>query len=129
MHLERNHQNNPNAEHDQACEALVNMEAVNASVAKADVVVLILGLNVGSTNEEGRDRTDYALPGKQADLVQVMAALGKPVVAVVISGGAVGIDYIGTREDWSLLIPGQSGIYGPRALARVLFGDVAPSGE
>ena len=55
-------------------------------------------------------------------------ALGKPVVVIMLSGGAVGMEWIASQAAWSLLIPGYAGIFGPRAIARTLFGDVAPSG-
>jgi beta-D-xylosidase 4 len=122
------HEDNPNAYKDQACGELTDMALVNSTIEAADVVVLLLGLNIGSTNQEGVDRLDYGLPGKQPDLVQAVGSLGKPVVAVVLSGGAVGVDYIRTRNDWALIIPGQSGVFGPRALARMIFGDAPPAG-
>ena len=45
----------------QACPSLVNMTAVNSSMAAADVVVLFVGQNVGVTEEEGRDRPIYGM--------------------------------------------------------------------
>jgi hypothetical protein len=112
----------------QDCTKLVNQSAVKAAVAAADVVILILGEDIGVTNSEGTDRNSYQLAGKQTTLAQMVVALGKPTVAIVLSGGAVGMDWIASQPAMPLLIPGYSGIFGPQAIARTLFGDVAPSG-
>ena len=95
---------------------------------KADVVVLVVGLASWVTQSEGHDRLSYTLPGKQQDLVELVAAQGKPVVVVLIAGCAVGIDFIAARKDWALLVPGVGGPFGGSAIARTLFGDAAPSG-
>jgi hypothetical protein len=109
------------------------MEDVLAKAKAADVVVLMLGLDIKVTSSEGTDRSHdqagYALPGKQGDLVQAIAALNKPTVVIILSGMAVGMDYIGTRRDWPLLLPGYGGIFGPTAIAQALFGDYTPSGK
>jgi hypothetical protein len=117
----------------QSCSALEGMDDVLAKAKAADVIVLMLGLDIKVTSSEGTDRSHdqagYALPGKQGDLVQAIAALNKPTVVIMLSGMAVGIDYIGSRLDWPLIIPGYGGIFGPTAIAQTLFGDYAPSGK
>jgi len=102
-------------------------------VAAADVVVLVLGLSQFITNGEGVDRAygadGYALPGKQLELVQLVARLNKPTVVVLLSGMAVGIDFIARQTRWPLLIPGYGGPYGAVAIAQALFGRTSPSGK
>ena len=112
----------------QNCDALVNQSAVKAAVAAADVVLLVLGEAIGVTNQEGTDRQGYQLAGKQTSLAQLVGTLNKPTVVIMLSGGAVGMEWIATQTAWPLLVPGYSGIFGPRAIANTLFGDVAPSG-
>lgn len=112
----------------QNCNALANQSAVKAAVAAADVVLLILGEAIGVTNQEGVDRQGYKLAGQQTALAQLVGTLGKPTVVIMLSGGAVGMEWIASQTAWPLLVPGYSGIFGPDAIAKTLFGDVAPSG-
>ena len=83
------------------CAQLSNVGEVNATVSRADVVLLILGLANFVTNGEGVDRPDYNLPGKQVALVELVAEFQKPVVAIVLSGMAVGIDVL-ARTGWGV---------------------------
>ena len=78
----------------------------------------------------GGDRTDLGLPERQVALIKAAAAAasGKPVVVVIVSGSAILI------EDWrddagAILQTFYSGMEGGTALARLLFGEVSPSGR
>ena len=131
---------------------------MTANVKEADVVLLVLGLDikvtitlfitlfhklfhhlfdqqhlVQVTNKEGQDRnhdwTGYALPGMQQELARQIASVGKPVVVVELSGMAVGMDYIAAQDQWPLVVGGYGGRYGPEALAQILFGDISPTGR
>ena len=113
----------------QTCSSLVDLPRVQAVVNEADVVILMLGLAQQITNGEGVDRGGYGLPGRQQTLVEFVASLQRPTVAVVFSGGAVGMDFIANRDDWPLLLPGYGGRYGPVAIAEALFGRFSPSGK
>ena len=117
-----------NAAKQQACVSLVNMTYFNSSIASADVVVLFVGQNVGVTEAEGTDRPIYGMAGQQPTLIRMVAELKKPVVVVLGSSSAVGMDFIKSRSDWSVLLPGLGGIYSTKAIANVLFGDTAPAG-
>ena len=81
----------------QSCSQLVGLSNVNATIAGADVVLLLLGLEVEITGQEGTDRAHteagYALPGMQAELARVVAAHKKPTVVIMVSGMAVGMDF------------------------------------
>ena len=80
--------------------------------------------------EEGefRDRAKLSLPGHQEELIEQVAATGKPVVVVLIGGSAITmsrwIDKVrGVIDAW---YPGEEG---GRAIADVLFGDYNPAGR
>jgi beta-glucosidase len=80
--------------------------------------------------EEGefRDRAFLSLPGRQEDLIEAVAATGKPVIVVLIGGSAVTmtrwIDRVaGVIHAW---YPGEQG---GNAVADVLFGEANPSGR
>jgi len=93
---------------------------------KADAVIVAVGFDP-ETESEGADRT-FALPAGQDELIQEIAAANKNVIVVVTSGGNVDmnqwIDKVpGLIEAW---YPGQEG---GTALAKIVFGDVNPSGH
>jgi len=103
------------------------VESDAKAIAKsADVVVVAVGFDPG-TESEGADRT-FALPPGQDQLIQDIAAANKNVIVVVTSGGSVDmnawLDKVpGLIESW---YPGQEG---GTALAKILFGEVNPSGH
>ncbi len=76
----------------------------------------------------GGDRIDIGLPRRQIALIEAAAASGKPVVVVIIAGSAVLV------EEWrekagAIMQTFYAGMAGGTALARLLFGDVSPSGK
>lgn len=76
----------------------------------------------------GGDRLDLGLKGEQVALIEAAAASGKPVVVVVVAGSAVLVE--GWRKHCnSILQTFYSGMAGGTALARLLFGEVSPSGR
>lgn len=131
------------------CTSTAGFEAALAVAGGADVgvVVAAFGLN-GGQEGEGHDRKSLGLPGAQAQLLASLVALGKPLVLVLIHGGAVALpDLSGSSSNrvagapppvpapsspplpaaiLSLFYPGQAG---GEAATRLLFGDVSPSGR
>jgi beta-glucosidase len=92
--------------------------------ARCDVAVIAVGIEEG----EFRDRSSLALPGHQEELITRVAALGKPVVVVLIGGSAV------TMTRWldqvpAVLVAWYPGEEGGRAVADILFGDESPAGR
>ena len=76
----------------------------------------------------GGDRLELGLNASQIALIDAAAATGKPVVVVIVAGSAVLVEE--WRERTSAIIQTfYSGMEGGTALARILFGDVAPSGK
>ena len=111
-------------------------EAV-AKARGADVVVAFLGLNAWLEGEEmplkvpgfdGGDRTSIALPRTQLDLLDALAATGKPVVVVLQSGSAIALGP-DTAKARALLEAWYPGEQGGQAIAEVLKGSVNPSGR
>ena len=110
---------------------------LKAAVAKADVVVAAVGLTSDIEGEEmpiavegfaGGDRTAIDLPADQRRLLEAAKALGKPVVVVLMNGGAVGLAW--AKEHSSAVLeawyPGQAG---GQAVAQVLAGQADPGGR
>jgi beta-glucosidase len=99
-----------------------------AAAQDADYVIVFGGLNKNSHQDsEGGDREDYGLPYGQDALMEALAATGRKLVFVSISGNAVAMPWIdkvpAIVQGWYL------GSEAGPALADVLSGDVNPSGK
>ena len=95
-----------------------------AAAKQADIAVIVAGIEEG----EFRDRAMLNLPGKQEEMIRQIAAIGKPVVVLLVGGSAI------TMTGWldkvsSVLDVWYAGEEGGHAVADVLFGDYNPSGR
>ena len=95
--------------------------------AAASAIVLAVGIDQ-SQEREGLDRTITTLPGAQEELVAQIAALGKPTVLVLISGGTMSLGKLKVAVPAIVAAP-YGGEMGGVALADILFGGVSPSGK
>ena len=91
----------------------------------ADAVVLVVG-EYPYRSGENSNVSDLSLPPGQAELVQAVAAWGKPVVLVVIAGRPLAITKQVAQVD-AVLYAWQPGIEGGAALGEILFGLESPS--
>lgn len=129
-----------------------DLPAAAAAAAAADAVVIVVGttadeegeyipgdINLGQeaagqaarpARSRGGDRTHLGLPAAQVALIRATAAAaaGKPVVVVIVAGSAIMV------EEWrgevgAILQTFYAGMEGGRALARLLLGEISPSGR
>ncbi len=104
---------------------------------QSDVVLMFLGLSPRLEGEEmkinvegfrGGDRVWLRLPEVQERVLENIAAVGKPVVLVLMNGSALAVNW--AREHVPAVVelwyPGQAG---GAAIADVLFGDYNPAGR
>ncbi len=111
-------------------------EAV-AAAKDADVVVAVVGITSELEGEEmkvnvpgfnGGDRTSLDLPQPERDLLEAVAATGKPLVVVLTNGSALGINW--TKEHANAILdawyPGEEG---GTAVAQTLSGRNNPAGR
>jgi beta-glucosidase len=111
-------------------------EAVKTA-QQADAVVAFVGLSRDFEREEkriqvpgfnGGDRTDIGLPEPQQQLLEALAATGKPLVVVLMSGSALAVNWVqehaaAVLEAW---YPGEEG---GTAIAETLAGLNNPGGR
>jgi beta-glucosidase len=108
-----------------------------AAAKKADLVVFVGGLSAAIEGEAmpvkapgfvGGDRTNIELPQPQEALLERLHATGKPVVLVLASGSAMGVNWADAHlpviiQAW---YPGEEG---GSAVASLIAGDFSPSGR
>jgi beta-glucosidase len=111
------------------------MERALAAARDADHILLTLGNTPDLENEEkpvheqgfsGGDRTSIMLPKSQADLMDAVAALGKPFTVVFTCGAAISFD---ASKPNAALDVWYYGEHGAEALADTLVGDSNPAGR
>lgn len=108
-----------------------------AAVRDADVTVAFVGLSPDLEGEElkidipgfnGGDRTDLGLPASQQAMLERAAASGKPLVVVLMSGGAVALNWAKAHAD-AIVAAWYPGEEGGAAIAQILAGDYNPGGR
>jgi beta-xylosidase len=101
--------------------------------AQAEVVVLCIGDNEQTSREAWMgnhlgDRPSLDLVGRQDELVDAIAATGKPIVAVLFSGRPASVRNL-SKKAASILEVWYLGQESGRAIAEALFGDLNPGGK
>ena len=94
---------------------------------QADVVMLVLGES-GDMSGEAASRSSLDLPGQQEKLLEAVAATGKTIVLVLMSGRPLAISWAAEHVP-AILEAWFPGTEGGNAVADVVFGDVNPSGR
>jgi beta-glucosidase len=108
-----------------------------AAAKSADVVIAVVGITSQLEGEEmpvsepgflGGDRTSIDLPQPEEDLVEAVAATGKPLAVVLMNGSALAVNWINQHanaivEAW---YPGEEG---GAAVAETLSGKNNPAGR
>ena len=105
-------------------DASTRIEAAVRLAGDSDVAIVVAGIEEG----EFRDRAFLALPGRQEELIRAVAATRKPIVVILVGGGAI------TMSSWiddvdaviDVWYPGEEGGH---AAADVLFGSATPGGR
>jgi len=115
---------------------LLQAEAVSAA-QQADLVVAMIGLSPELEGEEmkvqvegfsGGDRTDVKLPASQVQMLEQVAATGKPMVVVLLNGSAVAVPYAEAHAN-AILEAWYPGEFGGKAIAQTLKGENNPGGR
>jgi beta-glucosidase len=111
--------------------------AAVAAAKSADVIVAVVGITSRLEGEEmpvdqpgfsGGDRTTLDLPQPEEDLVQAVAATGKPLVIVLMNGSALSVNWEKAHAN-AVLEAWYSGEEGGAAIAETLSGKNNPAGR
>lgn len=102
----------------------------------SDVVILCMGLDETLEGEEGDtgnsyvsgDKEDIELPGVQRELMEAIADTGKPAVFCLLAGSDLNLKYAAEKFD-AVMMLWYPGCQGGKAAAKVLFGEISPSGK
>jgi beta-glucosidase len=110
-----------------------DIRAAVAAAARAEVVVLVVGENSlredpEHTSGENLDRDSLELPGRQLELARALAATGKPLVVVLVSGAPICGAWLAEHAR-AIVQAWEPGMHGGTAVAEVLFGLQNPSGK
>lgn len=108
-------------------EGELNEEEICQACEDGDVIVAVVG-ELCSMSGEASSKADITLPGKQREMLSKLLESGKPVVTVLMNGRPLALGWEAEHlpvivEAWHL------GIEMGNAVAKVLFGDVNPSGK
>jgi beta-glucosidase len=111
-------------------------EAIEAA-RNADVVIAVLGISSELEGEEmqvsepgfkGGDRTSIDMPKPEEDLLEAVAATGKPVVLVLTNGSALAVNWAKEHVN-AILEAWYPGEEGGTAVAETLSGKNNPAGR
>jgi beta-glucosidase len=110
-------------------EASTLIDRAVQAASTADVAIIVGGLNhEKGFDSEGADRHDLKLPFGQDDLIRRVAQANPHTVVVLVSGSPV--EMSGWIDQTPAVVEAwYGGMEGGNALARVLCGDVNPSGK
>jgi beta-glucosidase len=108
-----------------------------AAARDADVVVAVVGITSELEGEEmpvqedgfkGGDRTSLDLPKPEQELLEALAATGKPLVVVLTNGSALGVNWAKEHAN-AILDAWYPGEEGGAAVAETLSGHNNPAGR
>ena len=108
-----------------------------AAAKNADVVIAVLGITSELEGEEmpvseegfkGGDRTSLNLPKPEEELLEAVAATGKPVVLVLSNGSALAVNWAKEHAN-AILESWYPGEEGGAAIAETLSGKNNPAGR
>ncbi|MBN1926435.1 MAG: glycoside hydrolase family 3 C-terminal domain-containing protein [Prolixibacteraceae bacterium] len=102
-------------------------EKVKSISKQADLIILFLG-EESILSGESHCRADIDLPGAQEELVNMVTASGKPVIAVFMAGRPLTVENVIEKTNAALYAWHPGTMAGP-ALTDLLWGAVSPSGK
>jgi beta-glucosidase len=109
------------------CASDAGFPAAVAAARAADQVVLALG-ETREMSGEAESRSNLDLPGRQQELIDAIAATGKPFTVVLFNGRPLTLTQVDASSP-AILEAWFPGVEAGNAVADVLFGKVNPGGK
>ena len=114
----------------------MKQESVDEAVRKAryvDLNIVVAGelstrYMANRSCGENRDRANIEFHGLQNELISRLAATGKPTILVVVAGRPQNIEWAADNLP-AILYAWEPGMYGGKAVAEILYGEVNPSAK
>jgi len=106
---------------------IVNKQKLTDAARRADVILYFCG-EEAILSGEARCRADINLPGAQAEMMELLAATGKPVVMIVMAGRPLTIGRQ-VEQAAAVLYAFHGGTMAGPALLNLLTGQAVPSGK
>jgi len=103
------------------------IDAAVAAAKQADIAIVVLGERQNMSGEAA-SRSSLQLPGEQERMLKAVAAVGKPVVVLLLSGRPLDITWASANVP-AILQCWYPGSEGGNAVADVLFGDSNPGAK
>ena len=108
-------------------QAKAEMSKAVTLARSADLTILVLG-EAQNMSGEAASRESLDLPGSEEQLLEAVAATGKPVVLVLMNGRPLNIKWAAQHVP-TILEAWYPGTQGGNAVANLLFGDAVPGGK
>jgi beta-glucosidase len=112
---------------DPECTSEAGFAEAVAAAEGAEVTVLALGESAAMSGEAS-SRANLDVPGRQQQLLDAIAATGKPFVVVLMNGHPLTLEEVAAKSP-AILEAWFPGIQAGNAIADVLFGKVDPGGK
>lgn len=109
------------------CENGNRLASAARAARRADAAIVVVGATSPEYETEGRDRERLDLPGRQNELVRAVAKANPNTIVVVNTGAPVTMPWI--EDVRAVLLAYYPGMEGGNAIARILLGEVNPSGK
>lgn len=117
----------------------IDVDAAAEGAASADVAIVVLGENwylhefgpedqAGSATGEFPTRSQLSLPDAQRELVAAVRETGTPIVAVLVTGRPLAVEWLTERVP-AVLLSYYPGTVGGEVVATTLFGETDPGGR
>ena len=106
-------------------------QTVNEAAAESSTALVIIGRTAGEEQDNKLEKGSYYLTDEELNMLRLVRAHFKKMVVLLNIGGIIDLSFMDsevTSPD-ALMIVWQGGMVGGTGTARVLLGDVSPSGK